>query len=32
MDDIYTIGGIIVTLFGVMLFVLLCGYLEYLGE
>lgn len=31
MDDDYTIGGIIVTFAGILAFVMLCGFLEYLG-
>ena len=31
-DDDYTIGGIIVTFVGLTAFVLLCGFLEYLGN
>ena len=32
MDEDYTIGGIIVVFVGVIVFVLLCGYMEYLGN
>lgn len=32
MDEDYTIGGIIVTFSGIIFFVLLCGFLEYLGN
>ena len=32
MDEEYTIGGIIVVFVGIICFVLLCGYMEYLGN
>ena len=31
LDECYTIGGIIICLFGVLLFLLICGIAESLG-
>lgn len=32
MDEDYTIGGLILVFVGTIFFVLLCGFLEYLGN
>lgn len=32
MDEDYTIGGLIVVFLGLTFFILLCGFLEYLGN
>ena len=32
MDEDYTIGGLILVFAGTIFFILLCGFLEYLGN